>query len=65
MNKSARSTGLLSIYSGQQCLGFVLPRGKTGHEAFDVEGKSLGLYPDQKAAAGAVSAAAIAPAEPA
>jgi hypothetical protein len=31
---------------------------KTGHEAFDAEGTSLGLYPNQKAAMGAVARAA-------
>jgi hypothetical protein len=47
--------GFLSVYDGQVCVGHLLPRGKTGVEAFDRDDKSLGIYPDQKAAAGAVS----------
>jgi hypothetical protein len=58
MTKPLPATGLLSIYSGQQCLGFALARGRQGVEAFDVEGVSLGCFPDQKAAMAAVSAAA-------
>jgi hypothetical protein len=55
MTKRTPATAMLSIYSGQQCLGFALARGRQGHEAFDVEGKSLGLYPDQQSAMRAVS----------
>jgi hypothetical protein len=47
---------LLSVYSGRQLLGFLLPRGKQGVEAFDAADNSLGIFPDQKTAADAISA---------
>ena len=43
------------VYSGQTCVGFLLSRGKTGHEAFDSAGRSLGTYPDRRSAANAIS----------
>jgi hypothetical protein len=45
----------LAVYSGQVCLGHILPRGKSGVEAFDADDRSLGMFPDQKSAADAVS----------
>jgi hypothetical protein len=63
MSKRVPVTAMLSVYDGQRSIGFVLARSKSGHEAFDVEGTSLGLYPKQKAAMAAVSAAATTPAE--
>jgi hypothetical protein len=48
----------LAVYDGQRCLGHTLPRAKLGVEAFDADTRSLGLYPDQKNAAAAVSRAA-------
>jgi hypothetical protein len=42
---------LVYVYDGQRCLGHLLSRGKTGVEAFD---QSLGLFPDQHAAANAI-----------
>jgi hypothetical protein len=47
----------LSVYVGAQCIGFLLSRGRQGVEAFDAETRSLGLFPDQKRAAAAVSRA--------
>jgi hypothetical protein len=47
----------LSVYDGQLCLGHLLPRGKAGVEAYDRADRSLGIFPTQKAAADAVSAA--------
>jgi hypothetical protein len=47
-----------SIYDGQQCIGFVLDRGKTGVEAFDRELRSLGVFETTAEAAGMVSDAA-------
>jgi hypothetical protein len=41
---------------GTRCLGFIMPRGKTGFEGFDADDKSLGLFVDQNSAANAVSA---------
>jgi hypothetical protein len=42
------------VYDGQQCLGHVLARGKTGFEAFDPNDKSLGVFPTQRQAANAL-----------
>jgi hypothetical protein len=49
---------LQAVYSGQDCLGFLLSRGKQGVEAFTAAEDSLGFFPDQKSAANAVSEAA-------
>lgn len=46
---------LQSVYDGTTCIGFLLPRGRQGVEAFDCNTRSLGLYPDLKSAADAVS----------
>jgi hypothetical protein len=46
----------LAVYDGQTCLGFLLPRGKSGVEAFDADDKSIGVFSDMKAAADAISA---------
>lgn len=48
----------LSVYDGRCLLGTLRPRGKAGVEAFDVNGRSLGVYPDTQAAAAAISAGA-------
>jgi hypothetical protein len=48
----------LSLYDGRECLGFLLPRGPMGVEAFNANTESLGIYPNQKLAADAISAAA-------
>ena len=45
---------LACVYDGQQCVGFVLPRGKQGHEAFNREQNSLGVFTTAAAAANAV-----------
>jgi hypothetical protein len=49
----------LAVFDGQRCLGHLLPRGRMGVEAFDADDRSLGIFPDQKSAADAVSEAAI------
>jgi hypothetical protein len=49
--------GFLSVYAGQTCLGHLLPRGRLGIEAYDRDDVSLGLFPNQKAAADAVAKA--------
>jgi hypothetical protein len=36
---------LAYVYDGQQCLGHVLARGKTGFDAFDRDDKCLGVFP--------------------
>jgi hypothetical protein len=45
---------LAYVYDGQQCLGHVLGRGKSGFEAFDRDDKSLGLFETQRQAANAL-----------
>jgi hypothetical protein len=44
----------LAIYDGQTCVGHLMPRGKSGVEAFNADTRSLGTYPNMKAAADAV-----------
>jgi hypothetical protein len=56
--KSQNPPTLQAVYSGQDCLGFLLSRGKQGVEAFTAAEDSLGFFPDQKSAANAVSEAA-------
>ena len=46
---------MLSVYVGQLCIGFVMPRGRAGVEAFDANARSLGIFLDQRSAADAVS----------
>jgi hypothetical protein len=47
----------LAVYDGQTCIVFLLSRGKLGHEAFDRDENSLGIFPSMKLAAAAVSEA--------
>jgi hypothetical protein len=47
---------MVSIYDGQQCVGFVLARGRQGFEAFDVSERSLGVFASQQDAANALAA---------
>jgi hypothetical protein len=61
MSKPLPSTGLLSVYSGQQYCGAIVSRGRQGFEAWDVDDKSLGVYPTQKEAMQALYAAKAAP----
>ena len=46
----------LSIYDGQRCVGHLIPRGRLGFEAYDAHDKSIGIYPDMKAAVAAIPA---------
>jgi len=46
---------MLSVCDGTECLGFILSRGKQGHEAFDREQKSLGVFTTVAAAADVVA----------
>jgi hypothetical protein len=52
----AYSIRLHAVYSGRVCIGFLLPRGRLGVEAFDADDHSLGIFPTVKAAADAISA---------
>jgi hypothetical protein len=49
---------MLTIYDGRECIGHLYLRGKLGVEAYDSDDRSLGVYPNQNAAANAVSLAA-------
>jgi len=48
------SSKMLSIYSGQQVVGWLLARGPAGIELFDRDGTSLGLFLTQDLAAEAL-----------
>jgi hypothetical protein len=52
-------SAMVCVYDGRRCVGFVLALGREGFEASDSDGASLGLYPNQREAAAAVSANAI------
>ena len=52
--------GILSVYSGQECAGFLLSRGKSAVEAFNAANKSLGIFRTQQAAANAIFARRLA-----
>jgi hypothetical protein len=47
---------MLSVYDGQHIRGFVLSRGKAGHEAFSADERSLGLFRNPVEAADAICA---------
>jgi hypothetical protein len=49
-----RRATLSYVYDGRECRGFVLARGRLGFEAFDREGRSLGLFPTAPTAANTV-----------
>jgi hypothetical protein len=40
------------------CVGFILARGKDGYEAFSTNDRSVGVFPNQRAAADALMEAA-------
>jgi hypothetical protein len=42
------------VYDGQDCLGFILGRGKLGFEALDRDEHSIGLFATQREAAAAI-----------
>jgi hypothetical protein len=46
------------VYDGKQCVGHIIARGKLGHEAFDREERSLGMYETAAKAANALLDAA-------
>jgi hypothetical protein len=50
----AIASPMVSIYDGQSCLGFVFHRGRAGFEAFDVDQRSLGMFPTQREATAAL-----------
>jgi hypothetical protein len=48
---------ILSVYDGRRAIGFLIQRGRSGVEAFDADGASIGLFSNQREAAAAVTAA--------
>jgi hypothetical protein len=58
MTKAMPATGMISIYSGRECLGHVIARGKSGFQAFDVDDRSLGMFRTRAEAVVAVTEAA-------
>ena len=48
---------MLSVCTGQVCIGHILRRGKTGFEAYDADDKLIGSFDSQNAAAAAISKA--------
>lgn len=54
MSGATTSTPMLSIFAAGACVGFVLARGKLGHEAFDAEQHSRGIFSTQAAAVAAL-----------
>jgi hypothetical protein len=47
----------LAVFDGRECIGHLLPRGESGIEAYDRDDRSLGIFPNPKTAADAVSKA--------
>ena len=56
--KNASTAPLSYVYDGREAIGHVLWRGKLGHEAFDREEHSLGMFETAPEAANAVFRAA-------
>jgi hypothetical protein len=55
---SGPQSALTSIYDGQRCVGFILQRGKLGHEAFTADDRSVGIFRTQHEAANALTGVA-------
>jgi hypothetical protein len=55
-----RKPELQAVYDGRTRIGFIVNRGRAGFEAFDAGERSLGVFPDLRRAADAVSAAGVA-----
>jgi hypothetical protein len=49
-----QSWSWLAVYNGTRCVGHVIARGKRGYEAFDVDDRSVGLFPTAQEAADAL-----------
>ncbi len=56
--RATAATPMSYVSDGRSAIGFVLARGRAGHEAFDREERSLGLFTTAAAAANAVFEAA-------
>jgi hypothetical protein len=53
--KWSPAPNMLAVYSGQKATGFLIKRGRSGIEAFDVDGISVGLFSTMHTAIVAVS----------
>jgi hypothetical protein len=53
-NTKPIATAMLTVYDGQQAIGFVLRRGPVGVEAFTASDDSLGLFRNERDAASAI-----------
>jgi hypothetical protein len=51
MPSPVRTTPMLSVYDGRECIGFILCRGEAGVEAFDVNDRCAGVFKNQETAA--------------
>jgi len=49
-SKWSPSTSMLAVYSGRQCVGHLMRRGRAGIEAYNVGGASLGMFGSMHAA---------------
>jgi alpha-acetolactate decarboxylase len=49
------SPSMMAVYSGRVCIGHLLKRGRIGIEAFDIDGRSVGLFGTMHSAIAAVS----------
>jgi hypothetical protein len=54
MSATKSAASMVSIYSGNTCIGFVLSRGPAGFEAFDVSEQSIGTFVTEREAVAAV-----------
>jgi hypothetical protein len=52
------ASNLVSVYSGQNCLGHVLRRPRLGYEAYNRDDKPIGTFATQREAADALTDAA-------
>jgi hypothetical protein len=46
-HKGSGAPAMLSVYSGRECIGYLIRRGKCGVEAFDINEVSLGTFARQ------------------
>ena len=52
------STPMLSVYDGQQLVGWILARGRRGYEAFTAGERSLGVFETQDEAVNKIQSTA-------
>jgi hypothetical protein len=52
---TAPTMPMVLVHDGRKCIGFVIARGRLGFEAFSADQRSLGILPNQKRAADAIT----------